>query len=65
MLDAPQFAIMKNGAIVVNTARGKVINEAAMVGALETGKLAAVGLDVFEGVRNSVWQKMEKLTDRI
>ncbi|KAI8146007.1 D-isomer specific 2-hydroxyacid dehydrogenase [Fennellomyces sp. T-0311] len=49
LLDAPQFAIMKDGAIVVNTARGKVINEAAMVGALETGKLAAVGLDVFEG----------------
>ena len=43
--------MMKDGVIVVNTARGKVINESALVNALEYGKVAAVGLDVFEEVR--------------
>ena len=42
--------MMKDGVIVVNTARGKVINESALVNALEYGKVAAVGLDVFEDV---------------
>ncbi|KAI9246474.1 D-3-phosphoglycerate dehydrogenase [Phascolomyces articulosus] len=48
LLDSPQFAMMKDGVIVVNTARGKVINESALVNALENGKVSAVGLDVFE-----------------
>ncbi|KAF9485942.1 hypothetical protein BDN70DRAFT_916492 [Pholiota conissans] len=38
---------LKPGAIIVNTARGKVIDEDAMISALEDGHLAAVGLDVF------------------
>ncbi|KAG2220753.1 hypothetical protein INT45_012246 [Circinella minor] len=48
LLDSPQFAMMKDGVIIVNTSRGKVINESALVNALEYGKVAAVGLDVFE-----------------
>ncbi|KAK7444271.1 hypothetical protein VKT23_015281 [Stygiomarasmius scandens] len=38
---------LKPGAIIVNTARGKVIDEEAMIRALEDGHLASVGLDVF------------------
>jgi len=38
---------LKKGAIIVNTARGKVIDEQAMIRALEDGHLGAVGLDVF------------------
>lgn len=38
---------LKKGAIIVNTARGKVIDEAAMIRALEDGHLGAVGLDVY------------------
>ncbi|KAG6889925.1 hypothetical protein C0992_003520 [Termitomyces sp. T32_za158] len=38
---------LKPGAIIINTARGKVIDEQAMIGALEDGHLASVGLDVF------------------
>ncbi|KAI0039498.1 hypothetical protein FA95DRAFT_1018683 [Auriscalpium vulgare] len=38
---------LKRGAVIVNTARGKVIDEAAMIRALEDGHLGAVGLDVY------------------
>lgn len=39
---------MKDGIVIVNTARGAVIDEAALVKALESEKVWAVGLDVFE-----------------
>jgi glyoxylate reductase len=45
---APEFAIMKQGIVIVNTARGAVMDEAALVDALASGKISSVGLDVFE-----------------
>ena len=50
LIDGPEFAKMKDGVIIVNTSRGKVIREASLARALEIGKVAAAGLDVFEGV---------------
>lgn len=47
-LDEKEFALMKPNAIVVNTARGAVINEKALVAALEKNLIAGAGLDVFE-----------------
>ncbi len=47
MISRTAIASMKNGAVVVNTARGELIDEAALVEALKSGKLAAAGLDVF------------------
>lgn len=46
MLNASTIAKMKDGAIVVNTARGKLINEGDLYEALSSGKLASAGLDV-------------------
>lgn len=48
IIDAEELALMKDGAGIVNCARGGVINEVALVEALDNEKIAFAGLDVFE-----------------
>ncbi|NQV47645.1 MAG: D-glycerate dehydrogenase [Rhodospirillaceae bacterium] len=49
LLNAERIALLPAGAIVVNTARGGVIDDDALIGALKSGHLWAAGLDVFNG----------------
>jgi glyoxylate reductase len=48
LIGAPQLALMKPTAVLVNIARGGVVDDAALIDALGQGRLAAAGLDVFE-----------------
>jgi D-3-phosphoglycerate dehydrogenase / 2-oxoglutarate reductase len=47
LIDVPEFAAMKDGVVLVNTARGGIVDEAALVSAVQSGKVGAAGLDVF------------------
>lgn len=48
LIGAKEFALMKDGVFLIDCARGKVVEEAALLEALNSGKVAGVGLDVFE-----------------
>lgn len=48
LFNAPKFHLMKPTAFLINTSRGAVVDEAALVAALEGGKIAGAALDVFE-----------------
>ena len=48
MIDAPRLTLMKPTAYLINTSRGGVVDEAALIEALRQGRLAGAGLDVFE-----------------
>jgi glyoxylate reductase len=48
LLSTPQFALMKPTAILINTSRGPVVDEAALVDALNAKKISGAGLDVYE-----------------
>ena len=46
LLNAQRFARMRRGSVLINTARGALVDEAALIAALDAGTIAAAGLDV-------------------
>jgi phosphoglycerate dehydrogenase-like enzyme len=48
LLGKPEFSLMKPDAVLINTARGPIVDEAALIDALENGKIGGAALDVFE-----------------
>ena len=48
LIGAAELGMMKRSAHLINTARGPIVDEAALVGALRTGRIRAAGLDVYE-----------------
>ena len=48
LMNADRFALLPDGAIMVNTARGALVDEDALIAAISSGKLAAAGLDCFK-----------------
>jgi lactate dehydrogenase-like 2-hydroxyacid dehydrogenase len=49
LLSDEQFSLMKKGVFIVNTARGELMDEKALIKALDEGKIEGLGLDVIEG----------------
>ena len=52
LINDKTIALLPDGAIIVNSARGDIIDDDALIAALKSGKLAAAGLDVFRGEPN-------------
>jgi phosphoglycerate dehydrogenase-like enzyme len=48
MINAASISKMKVGVLLINTARGQLVNEVDLIAALEAGKILGAGLDVFE-----------------
>lgn len=48
IISAPDFAIMKSSALFINTSRGPLVDEQALIEALKSKMIAAAGLDVFD-----------------
>lgn len=63
MISRPEFAAMKQGSFLINTARGAIVDEEALIEALESGKLTRAGLDVFreEPKINEYFMKSDKV----
>jgi len=63
MIGSREFGLMKETAILVNTARGPIVDEAALVAALETNRIRGAGLDVFSTEPLPAGQALTRLSN--
>ncbi len=54
LLNAQRLAVLHSNAIVINTSRGVIVDDEALINALKTGGIAAAGLDVFNGEPDAI-----------
>lgn len=62
-LNAERIALLPEGAIVINTARGDVVDDDALIAALQSGRLRAAGLDVYRGEPNNIDPRFARLAN--
>jgi phosphoglycerate dehydrogenase-like enzyme len=65
MMDAKQFALMKPGAILINTSRGPCVQEGALIEALMKGQIAGAAMDVFEEEPLGADSQLRNLGDKV
>jgi D-lactate dehydrogenase len=58
LVNARTVALLKPGAILINTSRGALVDTEAVIGALKSGQLGALGLDVYEQESNLFFQDL-------
>ncbi len=56
LLDANAFSKMKQGVMIINTSRGELLDSAAAIEGLKSGRIGALGLDVYEGEQSLFFQ---------
>ncbi|MFT5597762.1 MAG: lactate dehydrogenase-like 2-hydroxyacid dehydrogenase [Urechidicola sp.] len=61
LLNSQRLAMMHSNAIIVNTSRGGVVDDDALVGALKSGSIAAAGLDVYNGEPDHIHAEYSQL----
>ena len=65
IVGAPEFDLMKSTGLLINTARGPIVDENAMITALETGKIAGAGLDVYDQEPLPADHKLRRLPNTV
>jgi phosphoglycerate dehydrogenase-like enzyme len=65
LLGADELALMKRTAVVVNTSRGPIVDETALIDALRAGTIAGAGLDVFDREPLSAGHELTKLDNTV